>query len=270
MRNLKGLKLLLKSADAPYRGVHDPRYVKGKFDPLINPESPRASSVYFDSPEGKAILNYRDTGSRTALNSVYDMLQYFQREKPQEYPQHKARLRPMLDAAEKNVRQHTLDLSTDKIKEYENFSATPYQTKLYTDKDGNPVYDVPTIGYGTTRINGEPVTMDTPPTDESTAAQYLQDHIMEHVVPRLRQTYGSRLASMTHGQRAALTSLGYNIYNTMIPSKSTLARRIQNGEDVGTVIEEEFPRWNKANGEFMQGLLNRRNDEVRLAQTGVL
>ena len=270
LKYLKKRAGLTKKADPRFKGVNDPRYVAGVFDPAIHNDASRANSVHFDSPEGKALLAYRDNGSASKLNYIYDMLRYFQNTDPKAYQMHKARLLPMINATTKNVKQHTKDLATGSIKRYESFSPTPYQIKLYDDENGNPVYDVPTIGYGTTRINGKPVTMDTPPIDEPTAAQYLQDHISEEVIPRLRKAYGSRLETMTSGQRAALTSLGYHINNTMVPSVSTLARRIRNGEDVGQVIEEEFPRWNKANGRFMQGILNRRNDEIRLAQTGEL
>jgi hypothetical protein len=45
---------------------------------------------------------------------------------------------------------------------------------------------------------------------------------------------------------------------------STLRRRILKGEDLNTVVREELPRWNKAEGKVSEGLENRRDAEVAL------
>ena len=47
---------------------------------------------------------------------------------------------------------------------------------------------------------------------------------------------------------------------------STLRRRLNEGEDVNTVIAEELPRWTSGG---MPGLIRRRDAEVRLATTGL-
>ena len=68
MRKLAGLKSLvkvkslIKRADPRFKGVHDPRYVAGVYDPAIDSNNDRENNVYFDSPEGKLISSYADTG----------------------------------------------------------------------------------------------------------------------------------------------------------------------------------------------------------------
>lgn len=273
LKYLKKRAGLTKKADPRFKGVHDPRYVAGVFDPAIHNDTSRANSVHFDSPEGKSLLAYRDTGSASKLNYIYDMLRYFQNNDPKAYQMHKARLLPMINATTKNVKQHTKDLSTDAIKMWESFRSNPYQAKI-KGKNGQIVLDKPTIGYGTTVIDGKTVTMDTAPITKERATQLLQDWITQKTLPDLRAAYGSLLENMTHGQRAALTSLGYNSPKSMNPTKS-IVQRIRNGEDVGTVIAEEFPHWNKVRDENKKkvvspGLTNRRNKEISLAQTGTL
>lgn len=49
---------------------------------------------------------------------------------------------------------------------------------------------------------------------------------------------------------------------------SSLVRRMNNGEDVDVVAEEELPKWVHANGEVSEGLVNRRNAELELFSTG--
>lgn len=63
----------------------------------------------------------------------------------------------------------------------------------------------------------------------------------------------------------AMVSLAYNIGGTAFQN-STLVRRWNNQG----VVEDRtlFTRWDKAGGQVSQGLLNRRNDEYDLFNTG--
>jgi lysozyme len=70
--------------------------------------------------------------------------------------------------------------------------------------------------------------------------------------------------SLSDNEYAALVSFTYNL-GVGAFSQSTLLRRLNLGEQPGIVIQQEFPRWVNANGEKLQGLVNRRNDEIRLA-----
>jgi lysozyme len=48
---------------------------------------------------------------------------------------------------------------------------------------------------------------------------------------------------------------------------STLLKRLNAGENPNTVIAEELPKWNKAGGQVLSGLVRRRAAEVALAKT---
>lgn len=68
-------------------------------------------------------------------------------------------------------------------------------------------------------------------------------------------------------QQAAIISLAYNI-GTGALDASTLRRRLLAGEDPGTVVQEELPRWNKGGNGVMPGLTRRRAAEVVLFTGG--
>ncbi len=70
-------------------------------------------------------------------------------------------------------------------------------------------------------------------------------------------------ATINGYQYDALTSFIYNV-GTSNFSSSTLLKRIKDREDIkgNAEIEKQFKRWNKSNGQFVQGLLNRRIREV--------
>lgn len=70
-------------------------------------------------------------------------------------------------------------------------------------------------------------------------------------------------------QQAAIISLAYNI-GTGALDASTLRRRLLAGEDPGTVVQEELPRWNKGGNGVMPGLTRRRAAEVVLFTGGAV
>jgi lysozyme len=67
-------------------------------------------------------------------------------------------------------------------------------------------------------------------------------------------------------QYGALVSWTFNVGPANVQS-STLLKRLNSGEAPGTVISEELPKWNKAGGETLEGLVRRRAAEVELAGT---
>ena len=115
---------------------------------------------------------------------------------------------------------------------------------------------VPTIGYGHT---GDDVWLGkviSEPQAESLLRQDLWSS---------EDTVSSAVhVTLTDNEYAALVSFVFNCGAGAFKS-STLLRRINNYEDVGTVIQEEFPRWVNGGGQKLQGLVNRRNDEIKLA-----
>jgi lysozyme len=69
---------------------------------------------------------------------------------------------------------------------------------------------------------------------------------------------------LTDNEYGALCSFAFNVGCGAFES-STLLRRLNAGEPKPRVFSEELPRWSKANGQTLQGLLNRRNAEIELA-----
>lgn len=72
--------------------------------------------------------------------------------------------------------------------------------------------------------------------------------------------------SLTNNQLAALTSFVYNVGEGNF-KKSTLLRRINSGEDIAKVCQEELPRWVKAGGTTLKGLEKRRKEEAALCSS---
>lgn len=65
---------------------------------------------------------------------------------------------------------------------------------------------------------------------------------------------------LTHGQRSALVSFTYNLGENQV-ARSTLRRKLNAGDYEGA--SKEFLRWVYDDGVFIEGLKNRRKDEVR-------
>ena len=65
----------------------------------------------------------------------------------------------------------------------------------------------------------------------------------------------------------ALTSFAYNVGPSAF-GDSTLVRRLNAGEDILPVIEQELPRWVNGGSGPMAGLIRRRDAEVQLAREG--
>ncbi len=124
-----------------------------------------------------------------------------------------------------------------------------FRSKAYLDQGG-----LPTIGFGSTRINGEPVTLDMEINlpvahaclrgDAKTAATAVNKWIT---------------APLTQAQFDALVSLTYNIGVGGFQT-STLRRVINEGLPV---TEDHFTRWCKVKGVVSNGLLARRKREYQ-------
>ena len=124
---------------------------------------------------------------------------------------------------------------------------------------------VPTIGYGSTRLIDKPVRMG------ETITQQMADDLLLNEVEHLFAPGLFTLLPMAKqwrpNQIAALISWAYNVGLGAV-EESTLRKRLLAGEDRAKVVIEELPRWNKADGKVLQGLVNRRKDEVRLFTGG--
>ncbi|KAJ3513140.1 hypothetical protein NMY22_g15129 [Coprinellus aureogranulatus] len=71
---------------------------------------------------------------------------------------------------------------------------------------------------------------------------------------------------LNDNQYGALVSWTFNVGCANAES-STLIRRLNNGENPNTVAEQELPRWNRAGGQVLPGLVQRRAAEVTLFKT---
>lgn len=139
---------------------------------------------------------------------------------------------------------------------WEGFRSCPYRDAV----------GVWTIGYGETKGIGP----NTPCITEAQARSNLQKRLSNDylsAVPRRRR--------MLPRERAALASFAYNLGTGAVsdPNISTLARRLLGPEGKTykrrkRVYKEELPKWVRAGGQVLPGLVKRRAAEVRLAVEG--
>ena len=139
-------------------------------------------------------------------------------------------------------------MNLDLIKKWEGCSL-----KAYTCPAG-----VITIGYGNTYYeNGEKIKLGDTITQER--AEQLLNNLVgtylncveKHVKPQLNNNMVS-----------ALVSFVWNVGCANF-AKSTLCKLVNNNPN-DPLIAEEFKKWNKANGKVLNGLTNRRLDEIRV------
>ncbi len=124
--------------------------------------------------------------------------------------------------------------------------------RAYKDSVG-----IPTIGYGTIRVDGVPVKMGDTCTVEQ-AEHWLLQHINDEVESCINRVVKVEL---NQNQFDALCSFIYNLGCSNF-SKSTLLKNI-NAENFN-VAYYEFQKWNRAGGKVLLGLTNRRQDEANL------
>jgi len=135
------------------------------------------------------------------------------------------------------------------ITQFEGLSLKPYLDSI----------NVPTIGYGNTfYLNGKKVTMlDKPITKDEALEMFkvIADGFARQVEKKLTKP-------VNQNQFNALVSLAYNIGVGNF-YKSTLLRYVNLNPNDGN-IAKEFLRWNKAGGQVLNGLTNRRIKESAL------
>lgn len=148
-----------------------------------------------------------------------------------------------------NINQATVDL----VKKWEGFRAEAYRDAV----------GVWTIGYGTTAMAGLGITPRPGLTiTEAEAETYLRmglEKFAKAILPYI-------IAPVNDNEFGAMLSLAYNIGPTAF-KRSTLLRKFNEGDKEGAA--REFLRWNLAGGKVLNGLTNRRNDEVALFKTPV-
>jgi GH24 family phage-related lysozyme (muramidase) len=145
----------------------------------------------------------------------------------------------------------TLDL----IKTWEGFVARPAPDPI----------GLPTVGYGhLCKSNGcsevpysFPLTTTTATALLKTDVKTFQNCISKDIKDSVK---------LNANQYGALVSWAFNVGcgNT---ASSDLISRLNAGQAPNTVASEELPRWNKAGGQVLQGLVNRRAAEVKFFKT---
>jgi lysozyme len=124
-------------------------------------------------------------------------------------------------------------------------------------KDGKPV----TIGYGTTKINGQPIKLGTKITKEQAKEYFRKD------IEKFAEGVASRVkVPLNDNQFGALVSFAYNVGIGAFGS-STLLKRLNAGDY--KAVPGQLARWNKNDGKVMKGLISRRKREADLWNTPV-
>lgn len=136
----------------------------------------------------------------------------------------------------------------DLIKRFEGFRSRAY-------KDAVGVW---TIGYGTTRINGEPVRPGQI-CSEKEALEWLRKDAEEYWEEAKK--YINPDVKLSQNQVDALASFIYNVGVDNF-KKSTLLKLLNKHDFLGAA--EQFPRWVYAGGKVLQGLVRRRDAECRM------
>lgn len=113
---------------------------------------------------------------------------------------------------------------------------------------------VPTIGYGHTKNVPEKITMK--------EANKLLKQDMQHFYDVVDK-YVTR--DITDNQRDALCSFCYNVGQGNF-TRSTLLRLLNKGDILGAA--NEFPKWRRAGGKILKGLVRRRKAERELFLKG--
>tara|TARA_R100001443_G_scaffold6620_1_gene15513 strand:- start:144 stop:587 length:444 start_codon:yes stop_codon:yes gene_type:complete len=140
------------------------------------------------------------------------------------------------------------EIGLNLIKTFEGFRSEPYFCSAM----------VPTIGFGSTwSFNGSRVTLHHPPITKDEAEELLLREIRnsEKAVDRLIKV------ELNENEHSALQSFVYNLGSGRLQS-STLRRKINRGDFEGAA--DEFPKWRRAGGKILKGLVLRRAAERKL------
>ena len=129
---------------------------------------------------------------------------------------------------------------------------------LYLDAYLDPV-GIPTIGYGTIRIDGQPVQMGTTITEDQA------NHYLQTEVEKFEKAVNKHVTvQLTQNQFDALICFTYNLGDGNL-LKSTLLKKLNQGDYQGAAAE--FEKWNMAGGRPLAGLTRRRLAERDLFLT---
>jgi lysozyme len=133
------------------------------------------------------------------------------------------------------------------LKKFEGCELTAYQDSV----------GVWTIGYGWTQPVG-----DRPVSKEMVITQGVADSLLRSgIVQYAKEVAGLVNVDVNQNQLDALIDFAYNLGVKALKS-STLLKKLNAGDYAGAA--DEFPKWNKAGGKVLRGLVERRAAERTL------
>ncbi len=140
------------------------------------------------------------------------------------------------------------ELGLGLLKEFEGLRLYPYRDSAR----------LPTIGYGATfYLDNLPVTMSSPPISKEEA-----DTLLRRDIGWAERGVIKYISSpLTDNEFAALTSFTYNLGRGAL-QRSTLRSMLNRGDYMGAA--NEFPKWRRAGGKIIRGLVIRRARERKL------
>lgn len=146
----------------------------------------------------------------------------------------------------------------DLVKTFESFKPTSYY-----DLDNKKKRGTLTVGYGFTK-HDIPELREGYSIDKATAEKMLPDLIKNKYASAVKENVKVPLNDQ---QYSALSSFAYNVGPTNFAS-STLLKKLNAGDYQGAA--NEFKRWNKADGQTLEGLTRRRAAEEALFKGDVM
>ena len=149
--------------------------------------------------------------------------------------------------------EHGLEL----LKQWEGF-----KNQLYNDSAGLPTIGVghlltkSELSSGKIIINGDPVQYSGGLSD-----QQVLDLLGQDVTPAAQLITNKVTVPLNQNQFDALTSFTFNVGGAAF-NGSTLLKVLNQGQF--DQVPPQLRRWNKAGGKVVQGLINRRENEIKL------
>jgi len=149
--------------------------------------------------------------------------------------------------------EHGLEL----LKQWEGF-----KNQLYNDSAGLPTIGVghlltkSELSSGKITINGDPVQYSGGLSD-----QQVLDLLGQDVTPAAQLITNKVTVPLNQNQFDALTSFTFNVGGAAF-NGSTLLKVLNQGQF--DQVPPQLRRWNKAGGKVVQGLINRRENEIKL------
>lgn len=152
------------------------------------------------------------------------------------------------------------------------FEGYPNHGLPYWDRPASDPRRVATIGYGTTRINGRPVTMNTPRLSEQEASRLLVGQINgPSYAGELTRVLNALGLNLNQNEYDALLSACYNLGAGILDKGRSLGDALRSGANWRHEVAKALPLYSEpGNPNVHAGLLRRRNAEVALFKTPVV